>query len=74
MADQTQKQGMYRMPVQIGITLPPQAPAANANPVARIMLDRQRNELVIPLETAPLEVKFDPDGWVTMMQATFTRK
>jgi len=73
-ADQTQKQGMYRMPVQIGITLPPQAPAANANPVARIMLDRQRNELVIPLETAPLEVKFDPDGWVTMMQATFTRK
>jgi len=75
-ADQTQKQGLYRMPVEIGITLPPTPPAANAAtpPVPRIMVDKQHNELVIPLESAPLEVKLDPNSWVTMMQSTLVRK
>jgi aminopeptidase N len=84
-ADQTQKQGLYRMPIEIGITLPPAPAGANAAgrggaptsatpPVPRILVDKQHNELVIPLESAPLEVKLDPNSWVTMMQSTLVRK
>jgi len=65
--DQTQKQGLYSMPIEIGIN-------DNAQSLPRIMLDKQHNELVIPLESAPLDVKLDPNSWVTMMQGALVRK
>jgi aminopeptidase N len=78
--DQTQKQGLYRMPIEIGVTLPPGAGAAprggGTSPagVQRIIVDKQRNELVIPMESAPADVKLDPNSWVTMMQGALVRK
>ncbi len=92
--DQTQKQGLYRMPIEIGVVMTPPPPQpANAAAGQRgqrgngggggtpapasapkLMLDKQHNELVVSLETQPLDVKLDPNSWVTMMQATFVRK
>ena len=81
--DQTQTQGLYRMPIEIGVTMA--APAAgngggrgrggnagSAQP--KIIVDKQHNELTLPMDAEPVDVKLDPNGWVTMMQATFAKK
>jgi aminopeptidase N len=83
--DQTQTQGLYRMPVQIGITLPPQPPSAtpqsrsnrNRGPVMQtsmILVDKPHNLLTIPLDVEPTDVQLDPNTWVPLMQATFERQ
>jgi aminopeptidase N len=62
--DQKQTQGIYRMPIQL-----------EAGQVTRrIVIDKQHNELSIPLEAEPANVKLDPESWVTMMQATLVKK
>jgi aminopeptidase N len=79
--DQVQTQGLYRMPVEIGITLPP-APtqpgqAAARTPEMRIVkmpIDKQHNELSVPLDAAPAEVQVDPNLWVPLMQATLEKQ
>ena len=38
------------------------------------MVDKQHNEFVIPMQSAPLDVKLDPNSWVTMMQGALIRK
>jgi aminopeptidase N len=77
---QTQTQGLYRMPVELGIQLPaPSTTATGSNrpssaPAIQkttILLDKADNTLDIPLDTAPADVLLDPDTWVPMMQATF---
>src|SRR5205085_450141 len=77
--DQTQTQGLYRMPIEIGITLPPNPANANrgAGPVGQtavIVVDQQHNVLNVPLDAAPTDVQLDPNSWVPMMQATFVRR
>ena len=95
--DQVQTQGLYRMPVEIGVTLPapPPAPtsaagtagsrgaarrangAAGGQPAAgplRVVIDKQHNEFTFPMVTEPTEVILDPNGWVSMMQATFVKQ
>ena len=74
---QTQKQGLFRMPIEIGITLPPPpspAPGSVQTAPPRIMVDKEHNEVVIPMESAPLDVKLDPNSWVTLMQGALIRK
>jgi aminopeptidase N len=73
--DQTQIQGLYRMPIEIGIVTPTPAPTGQQPaPTPKVIVDKQHNELVITLETEPTDVKLDPNSWVTMMQATFVRR
>ena len=63
--DQTQMQGLYRMPIEIV--------AGNGVPV-RVVVDKQHHEFSLPMETEPADVKLDPNSWVTMMQATFVKR
>ncbi len=80
--DQTQTQGLYRMPIEIGITqpTPPAAPQnqggrpAPPPPAPKIFIDKQHNVLNIPLETAPTDVQLDPNLWVPLMRATFQKR
>jgi aminopeptidase N len=79
--DQTQTQGLYRMPIEIGITMPPNTTSGNARgaigPVQQLVkltVDQQHNVLNVPLDTAPTDVQLDPNIWVPMMQSTFVRR
>lgn len=83
--NQVQSQGLYRMPIEVGIQLPPGSEAATGNPAMRrfqgpevlmrtIQVDKQENSLTIPLDTAPTDVQLDPDLWVPLMQASFEAK
>jgi hypothetical protein len=111
--DQTQTQGLFRMPIEIGVTMPPAPPAAADAAGARgagrgagggaaggraaggrgagggraaggagqgapgpltVVVDKQHNEFTFPLATAPADVTLDPNGWVSMMQATFVKQ
>jgi aminopeptidase N len=67
--DQTQTQGLYRMPIQIGLTLPPGGAPHPA--IVTMLIDHAHNTLTVPLAAAPTAVRLDPDTWVPMMQATF---
>lgn len=82
--NQTQTQGLYRIPIEIGIQLPPGSEPAAGNPMRRpqgpevldktIMVDKRENSLTIPLDAAPTDVQLDPNLWVPLMQATFEAK
>jgi aminopeptidase N len=79
--DQEQTQGLYRMPVQIGIVVAPSVPESSdaarrrqdgpEMQKATILLDKQESSLTIPLDVAPSAVQLDPDLWVPLMQSTF---
>jgi aminopeptidase N len=79
--DQQQSQGVYRMPIEIGITsqssksgsAAPSKPES-ARSIRRILLDKQHNELTFPLDSPPLDVQLDPNGWVPLMQATLQKQ
>lgn len=80
--DQTQTQGVYRMPMEIAVTLPPAQPNQNARqpesaPIVRmekVVLDRQHNTFSIPLDAAPTNVQVDPDLWIPLMKCEFEKK
>jgi aminopeptidase N len=79
--DQTQTQGLYHMPVEIGITLPPAAENSTGRGVpapvirvAKIIVAQQHNVLSVPLPTPPVDVQLDPNLWLPMMQSTFGRR
>jgi hypothetical protein len=84
--DQIQTQGLYRMPVQIGITMPPSATSPETGGsrgaqnrsaptrIASMLIDKQHNVLTIPLEDAPTEVQVDPNLWVPLMQVVFEKQ
>lgn len=85
--DQTQTQGLYRMPIEIGVTMaaPTATPPAGggrggtgrpgaAGAIPRMVVDKQHNEFTLSIPTEPLDVKLDPNSWVTMMQATLVKK
>jgi len=83
--DQTQNQGLYRMPIQIGITLatssqPEAAKGQSAqnrssqSHTATMVIDKQHNELSIPVDAEPTDVQVDPDLWVPLMQVTFDKR
>lgn len=75
--DQTQTTGLYRMPIEVGITLPPPvARGGRRSPTpavrtARVVVNQRHNTLTIPLDTPPAGVELDPQSWVTLMEATF---
>jgi aminopeptidase N len=77
--DQTQTTGLYRMPIEIGITQPPAAGAGRGGrgaqtprqQTATILVDQAHNALNVPLDAPPTQVELDPQSWVTLMQATF---
>lgn len=79
--DQTQLQGLYRMPVEVAVTLAappaPVPPAAGSNTnvkVIKIVVEKQRTVATFPLDAAPAEVQLDPDTWVPLMQASFKKR
>lgn len=83
--DQTQAQGLFRMPIEIGMAVAAPAaggadPAARGNgrtgPAAplRVIVDKRHSEFTFPMPTEPTAVTLDPNHWVTMMQATFVRR
>ena len=79
--DQGQTQGLYRMPMEIGITLPAtstrsasSATSASGRKTVKLLLDAQHAVETFPLDTAPLDVQLDPNTWVPLMQAAFERQ
>ncbi len=80
--DQKQTQGLYRMPVEIGITLPASATSVKGEPstsagvlkTVKVLLDLQHNVAAFPLDVAPFEVQLDPNTWIPLMQATFNEQ
>lgn len=78
--DQMQSQGLYRMPVEVGITAQPAqvAPSVSAPPaemrMVEMLIDKQHNVLSIPLDAAPNDVQVDPNLWVPLMQATLEKQ
>jgi hypothetical protein len=83
--DQAQNQGLYRMPIQIGITLPAssQSDAARGQAgqnrfsqshIATMVIDKPHNEFSIPVDAEPTDVQVDPDLWVPLMQVTFEKR
>jgi aminopeptidase N len=81
--DQTQTQGLYRMPIQIGITIPSptsQTEAGRASqirvPQTRIetmLIDKQHEVLNVSLNGSPSDVELDPNCWVPLMQVAFEK-
>jgi aminopeptidase N len=82
--EQTQKTGLYRMPIEVRITTsaPPAAgrggsgtPAASvpSRSTQIVQLTQQRQTFALPSDLEPSNVELDPDAW-TMMQATFLKK
>jgi len=85
--NQMQSQGLYRMPIEIGITPGALSPAEGGPQAAQntperrprepqiqkavILMDKAQNSLSIPLDAAPAAVELDPGKWVPLMQAAF---
>ena len=78
--DQTQAQGLYRMPVEVSVSLPALATTAeSSSPVtspgaretATVLLEAQHTVATFPLSAAPVEVQLDPNTWIPLMQGTF---
>jgi len=83
---QTQDQGLFHMPIEIGVVTapaPPAAPIAGGagrrpggapapKPRRFITLDKAETTMTIPLDEAPTDVQLDPGLWVPLMQATFS--
>lgn len=84
--DQTQHHGLYRMPIAIGITLatsssqPQPANGGEAKGSARqtlsatMLIDKQHNELSVPLDAEPIDVQVDPDLWVPLSRIDFEKQ
>jgi len=82
--NQTQAQGLYRMPLEVDIKVPRASTTTaerNRGPAAgpeikkvTILLEKQQNSLTVSLDTAPTEVLLDPSMWLPMMQANFVEK
>jgi hypothetical protein len=84
--DQAQTQGLYRMPIEIGITVPfsvaSQSEAAGRRVgqtptlqtrIATMLIDKQHNVLTTAVDTEPSDVQVDPNLWVPMMQVAFEK-
>jgi len=83
--EQTQNSGLYRMPIQLAVTLkettetegqPRRNDPPEPQPVRHIhvmQLEQQSQSFAFPAASEPVSVALDPDAWV-MMQAAFTRK
>jgi aminopeptidase N len=86
--DQTQTSGLYRMPIEVSVTVPP-SPAGSPPPAAtgrrgggagptttvvKMWIDQAHNTMTIPVTAEPNDVQLDPHVWVTMMQATFGKQ
>jgi len=84
--DQAQTPGLYRMPIEIGITAhssttsQPEAAAGGVGEtrtpqtrIATILIDKQHNVLTIPMDTEPSEVQVDPNLWVPMVKILFEK-
>jgi aminopeptidase N len=84
--DQAQTQGLYRMPIEIGITVPfsvtsqPEAAGRRVGQtptlqtrIATMLIDKQHNVLTTAVDTEPSDVQVDPNLWVPMMQVAFEK-
>jgi aminopeptidase N len=66
--DQTQRETLFSMPVQIAVNFP------NQEPLLRILQIRERhNEFVFGVDMAPVDVVLDPGNWV-LMDGKWARK
>ncbi len=81
--DQIQSQGIYRMPVEIGVTLPVPATSAQGSSsvtspgvlkTLTVLLGAQHTVAAFPLDAAPLNVQLDPNTWVPLMESTFEKQ
>lgn len=84
--DQTQSQSLYRMPIEIGITVPasvtpqPEVTGTRAGQnrglqtrMATMLIDKQHNVVTLPMDTAPSDVQIDPNLWIPLMQVAFEK-
>ena len=81
--DQAQPQGLYRMSVEVSITLPASATAAEsssphtspgARKTVKVLLETRHTVARFSLDAAPMDVQLDPNTWVPLMQATFEKQ
>lgn len=87
--DQTQTTGLYRMPIEVSVTVPPSASnppapapgrrggAPPANPTTtttRVWIDQAHTTAAISVAAEPSQVQLDPNVWVTLMEAKFGRQ
>jgi aminopeptidase N len=85
--DQTQSQGLYRMPIEIGITVPssatsqPEVTGSRAGQnrvpqtrIATMLIDQQHNVLNILVDVEPNDVQIDPNYWVPLTQVAFQKQ
>jgi aminopeptidase N len=67
--DQVQTDGsLFKMPVQVAIY-----PANGKTFTTTLQVNEKKNEFSIPLDTAPINVILDPDGWI-LMDAKWAKK
>jgi aminopeptidase N len=69
---QTQPGDAYRIPIEIGTTVPGQVPAAPR--VDRFEMKDKRATFTIACDIAPATVTFDPNTWLLMDQVTFVKR
>jgi hypothetical protein len=85
--DQMQSQGLYRMPIEIGISMPLSATSQTESAsgpftqlrgprtrLVKMLIDKQHNVLNIPVDTEPKEVQIDPNLWVPLTQVAFQKQ
>ena len=67
---QTQSGEPYRLPLEVGISMP----GAGAPRVERLELTDRKGRFAFPVDSEPAEVTLDPDTWMLMETPVFTRR
>lgn len=66
---QTQKQGLYRLPTELAVSLPGVAGERRF----KLVIDAPNTKLAFRLDAAPQDVALDPDTWTPMLKADVTQ-
>ena len=67
---QAQSGEPYRLPLEVGISMP----AAAAPRVERLEMTDRKGRFAFPVDSEPTEVTLDPGTWMLMETPSFTRR